>query len=58
MHTARTIRDIKVIRPITHGSKQILFLALTTACLRKKVNGLCHSAHHIHFLGKTDISEE
>lgn len=38
MHTARTIREIKVMRPITQGSKQALFLFFTTAGLRKKAN--------------------
>ena len=39
MHTARTIKEIKVMRPTTQGSRQALFLALTTDDLRKKAKG-------------------
>lgn len=59
MHTASTIRDIKVMRPITQGSKQVRFLALTTAGLRRnQIGGLYHIARCAHSLGKADISGE
>lgn len=51
IHTARTIRDKKEMRPITQGSTQVLFLALTTGDLRKEVNRriIWQYILHLHF---------
>lgn len=59
MHTARTIRDKKEMRPITQGSTQILFLALTTGGLRKGVNRwiIRQSILHSRQMSNTGLSD-